>query len=128
VIHETGGKQLLCFLSAPLVGAGKDPTKKPSPSSRVKVTLRRAGRCTSCEANTPVLFCNKKLGLKSHFRWSHDCIVLRYQLSDVMSDPAVAAPAAGTIDPAVAAARRREGGDLGPMLLCLFPLHPSGEL
>ncbi|KAL7373832.1 hypothetical protein ABVT39_015089 [Epinephelus coioides] len=32
---------------------------------------------------------------------SHNCILLRYQLSDVMSDPVVITPATETIDPAV---------------------------
>ena len=48
---------------------------------------------------------NKKLELKTH-SGGHNCILLRYQLSDVMSDPVVITPATETIDPAVAVVGR----------------------
>lgn len=72
----------------------------------------------------------KKLDLKTH-SGSHNCILPRYQLPDVMTDPVVVTLAMEAIDPAVVVVSRGKAAFCLLLqlllLLCLLPSHPSEE-
>lgn len=104
MIHSAGGKQLLHIPSFS-VGIGKDSTKKLQPRcTKVKLKTGRAVLSGGQYRSAPS---NKKLELKTHSA-GHNCILPRYQLPDVMSDPVVITPAPENIDPAVAVVGKEE--------------------